>query len=85
MNQGKTLPQLDIKSEESHASLRVAIDHRILLRVIPSNEFADRNIPKYLISPITSSMSGALIKGVLISLFYVLAILRGSFSESILF
>ena len=51
MNQGKTLPQLDIKSEESHATLRVAIDHRILLRVIPSNEFAGRGHPKVLDLP----------------------------------
>lgn len=46
MNQWKTLSQLDIKSEESHATLRVAIDHRILLRVIPSKEFADRRPSK---------------------------------------
>ena len=51
MNQWKTLSQLDIKSEESHATLRVAIDHRILLRVIPSYEFAGRGHSKVLDLP----------------------------------
>ena len=45
------MPQLDSVSEESHATLRVAIDHRILLRVIPSNEFAGRGQPKVLDLP----------------------------------
>ena len=42
------MPQLDSVSEESHATLRVEIDHRILLRVIPSYEFAGRGHPKVL-------------------------------------
>lgn len=45
------MPQLDSVSEESHATLRVAIDHRILLRVIPSYEFAGRGHPKVLDLP----------------------------------
>ena len=40
--------RLDIKSEESHAALRVEIDHRILLRVIPCYEFAGRRYSKVL-------------------------------------
>ena len=46
MNQRQTSSRLDVKTEESHATLRVAIDHRILLRVIPSYEFAGRGHPK---------------------------------------
>ena len=38
----KSNRKLDIKTRESHATLRVEIDHRILLRVIPSDEFAGR-------------------------------------------
>ena len=45
------MPQLDSVSEESHTTLRVAIDHRILLRVIPSYEFAGRGHPKILDLP----------------------------------
>ena len=45
------MPQLDSVSEESHATLRVEIDHRILLRVIPSYEFAGRGHPKVLDLP----------------------------------
>ena len=45
------MPQLDSVSEESHSTLRVEIDHRILLRVIPSYEFAGRVQPKVLDLP----------------------------------
>ena len=45
------MPQLDSVSEESQTTLRVAIDHRILLRVIPSYEFAGRGHPKILDLP----------------------------------
>ena len=45
------MPQLDSVSEESHSTLRVEIDHRILLRVIPSYEFAGRGQPKVLDLP----------------------------------
>jgi hypothetical protein len=43
--------RLDIKSKESHTTLRVEIDHRILLRVIPSYEFAGRRYSKVLDLP----------------------------------
>lgn len=42
------MPQLDSVSEESHATLRVAIDLRIRIIVIPTNKFADRGHPKVL-------------------------------------
>ena len=45
------MPQLDSVSEESHSTLRVEIDHRILLRVIPRYEFAGRVQPKVLDLP----------------------------------
>jgi len=47
----KSNRKLDIKSKESHATLRVEIDHRILLRVIPCNEFAGRRPSKVLDLP----------------------------------
>ena len=51
MNQRQTSSRLDVKTEESHATLRVAIDHGILLRVIPSYEFAGRRPSKGLDLP----------------------------------
>ena len=51
MNQRQTSTRLDVKTKESHATLRVAIDHRILLRVIPSYEFAGRRHSKVLDLP----------------------------------
>ena len=51
LNQRQTSSRLDVKTEESHTTLRVAIDHRILLRVIPSYEFAGRGHSKVLDLP----------------------------------
>ena len=45
------MPQLDSVSEESHTTLRVTIDHRILHRVIPSYELAGRRPSKVLDLP----------------------------------
>ena len=58
------MPQLDSVSEESHATLRVAIDHRICLIVIPSNELADRrhskvfNLPNDLLNELGTDRGG---------------------------
>ena len=78
------MPQLDSVSEESHTTLRVEIDHRILLRVIPSYEFAGRGHPKVLDLPNDLFKELGIDKGALISLFHALAMLRGSFSARIL-
>ena len=51
MNQRQTSSRLDVKTEESHATLRDAIDLRILLRGIPSYEFAGRGHSKVLDLP----------------------------------
>lgn len=51
MSLRQTSSRLDVKTKESHTTLRVAIDHRILLRVIPSYEFAGRGHSKVLDLP----------------------------------
>ena len=46
MNQRQTSSRLDVKTEESHATLRVAIDLRIRIIVIPTNKLAGRRPSK---------------------------------------
>jgi hypothetical protein len=47
----KSNRKLDSESKESHTTLRVEIDHRILLWVIPSYEFTGRGHSKVLDLP----------------------------------